>query len=113
MVKRQISPLTDRDIMEKLEEIELQIEQVKSKFEGPNIFEIISQSTDIMGAKITYQSLEGADVVIVPFGIKEINLFDFDKAEMLIKGGIMATMINIPEIKRAIKEKLGKQWILW
>jgi hypothetical protein len=25
---------------------------------------------------------------------------------MLIKGGIMATMINIPEIKRAIKEKL-------
>jgi len=44
---------------------------------------------------------------IVPFGIKETNLFDFDKAEMLIKGGIMATMINIPEIKRAIKEKLA------
>jgi len=82
------------------------IEQVKSKFEGPNIFEIINQSIDIMEAKITDQCLEGADVVIVPFGIKEINLFDFDKAEMLIKGGIMATMINIPEIKRAIKEKL-------
>lgn len=82
------------------------IEQVKSKFEGPNIFEIINQSSDIMGAKITDQSLEGADVVIVPFGIKEINLFDFDKAEILIKGGIMATLINIPEIKRAIKEKL-------
>ena len=83
------------------------IEQVKSKLEGPNIFEIINQSLDIMEAKITDQSLEGADVVIVPFGIKEINLFDFDKAEMLIKGGIMATMINIPEIKRAIKEKLA------
>jgi NTE family protein len=82
------------------------IEQVKLKFEGPNIFEIISQSSDIMGAKITDQSLEGADVVIVPFGIKETNLFDFDKAEILIKGGIMATLINIPEIKRAIKEKL-------
>lgn len=82
------------------------IEQVKSKLEGPNIFEIISQSIDIMEVKITDQCLEGADVVIVPFGIKEINLFDFDKAEMLIKGGIMATMINIPEIKRAIKEKL-------
>ena len=89
------------------------IEQVKSKLEGPNIFEIINQSLDIMEAKITDQSLEGADVVIVPFGIKEINLFDFDKAEMLIKGGIIATMINIPEIKRAIKEKLRKQWILW
>ncbi len=82
------------------------IEQIKSKFEGPNIFEIISQSNDIMESKITDQSLEGADVLIVPFGIKEINLFDFDEAEILIKGGIMATLINIPEIKRAIKEKL-------
>ena len=36
-------------------------------------------------------------------------LFDFDKEEALIKGGIMATMINIPEIKRAIKEKL-REW---
>jgi len=89
------------------------IEEVKLKFEGPNIFEIISQSTDIMESKITDQSLEGADVLIIPFGIKEINLFDFDEAEMLIKGGIMATLINIPEFKRVIKEKLRKQWILW
>jgi NTE family protein len=89
------------------------IGQVKSKFEGPNLIEIINQSTDIMEAKITDQSLEGADVVIIPFGIKEINLLDFDEAEMLIKGGIMATLINIPEIKRVIKEKLRKQWILW
>jgi NTE family protein len=86
--------------------LEQKIKQIKSRLEGPNIFEIINQSIDIMEVKITDQCLEGADVVIVPFGIKEINLFDFDKAEMLIKGGIMATMINIPEIKRAIKEKL-------
>ena len=105
----EITPFFD----EEKSRLKRKIEQVKSKFEGPNIFEIISQSTDIMGAKITYQSLEGADVVIVPFGIKEINLFDFDKAEMLIKGGIMAGLINIPEIKRVIKEKLRKQWILW
>ncbi|MDD5014327.1 MAG: patatin-like phospholipase family protein [Atribacterota bacterium] len=89
------------------------IEQVKSKFEGPNLLEIINQSTDIMGARITEQSLEGADVIIVPFGIKEIDLFDFDEAEILIKGGIMAGLINIPEIKRVIKEKLKKKWILW
>jgi len=82
------------------------IEKVTSKFEGPNLIEIINQSTDIMESKITDQYLEGADVLIVPFGIKEINLFDFDEAEILIKGGIMATLINIPEIKRAIKEKL-------
>ena len=82
------------------------IENVKSKFEGPNLIEIINKSTDIMESKITDQYLEGADVLIVPFGIKEINLFDFDEAEILIKGGIMATLINIPEIKKAIKEKL-------
>ncbi|MBE3093276.1 MAG: hypothetical protein IMZ51_06455 [Chloroflexi bacterium] len=82
------------------------IENVKSKFEGPNLIEIINQSTDIMESKITDQSLEGADVLIVPFGIKEMKLFDFDEAEILIKGGIMSCLVNIPEIKRAIKEKL-------
>ncbi len=60
-----------------------------------------------MEARITDQCLEGADVVIIPFGIKDINLFDFDKAESVIKGGIMATLINIPEIKEAIREKLA------
>jgi len=105
----EITPLVD----EEKGFLKQTIEQVKSKFEGPNLIEIINQSTDIMGAKITDQSLEGADVVIVPFGMKEINLFDFDEAEMLIKGGIMATLINIPEIKRVMKEKLRKKWILW
>lgn len=92
--------------VEKSSILQQKIAQVKSTFEGPNIFEVIVQSIDIMEAKITDQCLEGADVVIVPFGIKEINLFDFNEAEILIKGGIMATLINIPEIKRAIKEKL-------
>jgi len=111
-----ISPYTTVLIINKatggLEEVEKssilqqKIEEVKATFEGPNIFEVIVQSIDIMEAKITDQSLEGANVVIVPFGIKDINLFDFDKAESVIKGGIMATLINIPQIKEAIKEKL-------
>jgi len=105
----EITPLVD----EEKGFLKQTIEQVKSKFEGPNLIEIINQSTDIMGAKITDQSLEGADVIIVPFGMKEIDLFDFDEAEMLIKGGIMAGLINIPEIKKVIKEKLKKKWILW
>jgi len=105
----EITPLAD----EEKSRLKRKIEQLKLKFEGPNLFEIINQSTDIMGAKITDQSLEGADVIIVPFGMKEIDLFDFDEAEMLIKGGIMAGLINIPEIKRVIKEKLKKKWILW
>ena len=106
---KEITPLVD----EEKGFLKQTIEQVKSKFEGPNLIEIINQSTDIMGAKITDQSLEGADVIIVPFGMKEIDLFDFDQAELLIKGGIMAGLINIPEIKRVIKEKLKKKWILW
>ena len=111
-----ISPYTTVLIINKetggLEEVEKssilqqKIAQVKSTFEGPNIFEVIVQSIDIMEAKITDQSLEGADIVIVPFGIKDINLFDFDKAESVIKGGIMATLLKMPEIKKAIKEKL-------
>ena len=105
----EITPLAD----EEKSRLKRKIEQLKLKFEGPNLLEIINQSTDIMGAKITDQSLEEADVVIVPFGIKEINLFDFDQAELLIKGGIMAGLINIPEIKKVIKEKLKKKWILW
>lgn len=91
---------------EKTSRLKRRIEQLKIKLESPNIFEVISQSIDIMEARITDQSLEGSDVVIIPFGIKDVHLFDFDKAEMLIKGGMMATLINMPEIKKAIIRKL-------
>ncbi|MBA7545643.1 hypothetical protein ES705_38012 [subsurface metagenome] len=102
-----ISKETDNpEEVEKSSILQQKIEQVKSTFESPNIFEVIVQSIDIMQAKITGQCLEGADVVIVPFGIKDINLLDFDKAESVIKGGIMATLLKMPEIKEAIKEKL-------
>ncbi len=82
------------------------VNKVKSKFEGPNLIEIIVQSTDIMESKITELSIEGTDVLITPFGIKDINTLDFDEAELLIKGGIMAALINIPHIKEVMKEKL-------
>ena len=102
-----ISKETDNpEEVEKSSILQQKIEQVKSTFESPNIFEVIVQSIDIMQAKITGQCLEGADVVIVPFGIKDINLLDFDKAESVIKGGIMAALLKMPEIKEAIKEKI-------
>ena len=97
---------SDEDQKDKPSILKQQIIKVKSTFEGPNIFEVIDQSIDIMEAKITEQSLEDADIVIVPFGIKDIKIFDFDEAESIIKGGIMATLINIPKIKDMIKEKL-------
>ena len=88
--------------------IHQKIAEVKLSFKAPGIFEIITQTIDIMESKIIERSLEGTDIVIVPFGLKDIHDFDFDKAEELIKGGITATLIKIPEIKAAIKTKLEK-----
>ena len=101
---------SDDDKKEKTSIFKKQIAKVKLSLEGPNLFEVINQSIDIMQANITEQSLEGTDIIIVPFGIKDINTLDFDEAELLIKGGIMATLINIPRIKEVMEEKLkGKE----
>ena len=89
--------------------IQHKIEEAKSTLKAPRIFEIITQTIDIMESKIIEKSLEGTDIVIVPFGLKHIRDFDFDKAEKLIKGGIMATLHKIPEIKSVIKEKLKQK----
>ena len=86
--------------------IHQKIAEAKSSFKAPGIFEIITQTIDIMESKIIERSLEGADIVIVPFGLKGIHDFDFDKAEELIRGGINSTLIKIPEIKAVIKTKL-------
>lgn len=82
------------------------IKGVKKKLEGLNIIEVISKSVDIMEKEITYRGLDKADVVIVPFGIEAISLFEFDKADTTIKAGIDAALAEIPQIKEAIKEKL-------
>ena len=85
------------------------IEDAKSSLNAPGIFHIITQTIDIMESKIIERSLEGAGIVIVPFGLENINDFDFDKAEQLIKGGIDSTMIKAAEIKTVIKEKLKEK----
>ena len=89
--------------------IQQKIEEAKSSFKAPFIFEIITQTIDIMESKIIEKSLEGTDIVIVPFGLKNIRDFDFDKAEQLIGGGIISTLNKIPEIKAMVKKKL-KEW---
>lgn len=86
--------------------IQQKITEAKSSFKAPGIFHIITQTIDIMESKVIERSLEGADIVIVPFGLKDIHDFDFDKAEELIRGGITSTLIKIPEIKTVIKAKL-------
>jgi len=82
------------------------IKGVKKKFEGPHIIEVISKTVDIMEKEITSRGLDKADVIIVPFGIEGISLFDFNKADITIKGGIDAALAKIPQIKEVIKEKL-------
>jgi len=82
------------------------IKGVKKRLEGPHIIEVISKSVDIMEKEITSQGLSKADVVIIPFGIEGISLFEFDKADTTIKAGIDAALAEIPQIKEAIKEKL-------
>lgn len=82
------------------------IKGVKKKLEDPHIIEVISKSVDIMEKEITYRGLDKSDVVIVPFGIEGIGLFEFDKADITIRGGIDAVLAKIPQIKEAIKEKL-------
>ena len=82
------------------------IKGVKKKLEGPHIIEVISKSVDIMEKEITSRGLSKADVVIIPFGIDGISLFEFDKADITIKGGMDAALTKIPQIKEVIKEKL-------
>jgi len=82
------------------------IKGVKEKLEGPHIIEIISKSVDIMEKEITSQSLAKADILIIPLGIEEISLFEFDKADTTIRAGIDAALAEIPQIKEVIKEKL-------
>ena len=100
---------TDTEKTKKTSLFKKQIAKIKTSFEGPNLFEVINQAIDIMEANITEHSLEETDIVIVPFGIKDIKSLDFDEAELLIKGGIMATLVNIPRIKEVIKEKLKEK----
>ena len=82
------------------------IKVVKKKLKGPHIIEVNSKSVDIMEKEITSRGLSKADVVIIPFGIDGISLFEFDKVEITIKGGIDAALAKIPLIKEVIKEKL-------
>ena len=55
------------------------------------------------------QSLEGTDLVIVPIGIKEINLSDFDKAESVI---LYNQTEIVEEFDKTIKldKELLKNW---
>ena len=82
------------------------IKGVKKKLEGPHIIEVISKTVDIMEKEITSRGLDKSDVVIVPFGIEKIGLFEFDKADTTIKAGIDAALAEIPQIKEVIREKL-------
>jgi len=83
------------------------IKDAKNKLEIPHIIEVISKSIDFMEKEITSRGVEKADIIIVPFGIEGISLFEFNKADIAIKGGIDAALEKIPQIKQIIKEKIN------
>ncbi|MDD5014206.1 MAG: patatin-like phospholipase family protein [Atribacterota bacterium] len=102
-VVNKITSLVEKEVTS----LSKKIEGVKKKLEGPHIIEVISKSLDIMEKEITSRGLSKADVVIIPFGIDGISLFEFDKADITIRGGIDATLAKIPQIKEVIKEKIA------
>jgi len=84
------------------------IKNAKKKLEAPHIMEVISKSIDFMEKEITSRGLEKADIVIIPYGIEGLSLFEFEKSDSAIKGGIEATLAIIPQIKKTIKEKIAR-----
>lgn len=74
-----------------------------TKNEVNNVMKAFVQSIQIMGEELNSYQSEAANIVIKP-PLKNINQFDFDKAEYIIREGEMATE---EKIKR-IKSKLGR-----
>lgn len=99
---KKIASLVEKEVSS----LSQKITGVKKKFEGPHLIEIISKSLDIMEKEIASLRLRQADVVIIPYEIEKIGLFEFEKADQCIKAGKEATLDLLPQIKMAIKKKL-------
>ena len=70
-----------------------------------NVMQALIQSIQIMGEELNEYQAEVADVAIKP-ELKDIDQFDFAKAEMIIKQGELAA----EKCMRKLKRKLGFAW---
>ena len=72
--------------------------------EDSNIMDITMRSIDIMGNKISEQSLESSDYILT-VSTDKTGLLDVEKLDNCYKYGYKAVMDNIKEIKKMLNEK--------
>ncbi len=95
---------------ERVERIEFplleQIKRWKARRKGPNIFEIMINSTNIMGYHISRYQLElhRPDVVIAP-RVGHIKLLEFNRAAEAIDAGYRAVMDMEEEIEKVLRKR--------
>ncbi|MFH1791074.1 MAG: patatin-like phospholipase family protein [Candidatus Omnitrophota bacterium] len=72
------------------------------KIEVGNVFQLMTQSIQIMGEELDkYQSMN-ADVVIEP-GLEGVNQLDFQKSRDIIRMGELACMAKMPYLKKGMR----------
>lgn len=72
--------------------------------ENSNIMDIVMKTIDIMGSKISEESLEMSDLVLNVYTDK-VGLLDIDKLDSCYKYGYNCVMENIDEIKELLEIK--------
>jgi len=80
----------------------------KNELWTPNIFDILLQTVYIAEEKIAESQLHDTkiDVLLSPdFG--HISMFEFNKAQYIIRQGELAALEAVPKIKQAISKKLA------
>ena len=70
--------------------------------ENSNIMDIVMKTIDIMGSKISEESLEMSDYILNVYTDK-VGLLDVDKLDSCYKYGYECVMNNIDEIKKLIE----------
>lgn len=74
----------------------------RKQIKVPEIIKILFRSVQVMGDKLTEQSLINADVIITP-ELKRVGYLEFDKIKYIIKAGEKAAQKNIRKIKKLTK----------
>lgn len=72
--------------------------------EDSNIMDIVMKTIDIMGSKISEESLEMADIVLNVYTDK-VGLLDTDKLDSCFKYGYQCVIDNLDKIKELIDKK--------
>ena len=76
--------------------------ETRNKSESePGIFEVVTQTISIMNSHLIKESMEGADIVIVP-DVGRFKLSDFHKVDECVEAGEEAADNAVPGIRRLL-----------